>query len=238
MSGPTTVDDVVLGAFPHPTLPPIQGRPTYDSLVELRRLLRANAASIPCLLGGGAHGYTALTLSPARYYTLTGHNFNIPANPGVHPVIPVNATQHQITQANRQHKADVKEFQTYTAVQGALKKQILAAIEDIYLSAIKDPILGYANRTTMDMLDHLFNNYAQLTPTELADNMMIHLVKPWDPSTPFETVINQIERCTEFADDGGAPIPAQIILNTAYTLVFNSGAYFDDIRDWERMSSK
>ena len=94
--------------------------------------------------------------------------------------------------------------------------------------------MGYANRTTMDILNHLFTNYAQLTPTELADNMMVHLVKPWDPSTPFETVINQIERCTEFADDGGAPIPAQIILNTAYTLVFNSGAYFDEIRDWER----
>ena len=43
-----------------------------------------------------------------------------------------------------------------------------------------------------------------------------------------ETVINQIERCT------GAQIPAQIIFSTAYTLVFNSGTYFDEICDWER----
>ena len=121
-------------------------------------------------------------------------------------------------------KADIKEFQTCMAVKGALKKQILVAAADVHLSSIKNPVLGHANLTCV-----------QLTPLELADNMMIHLIKPWDPSTPIKMVVNQIDCCVNFAEDGKALILAAIILNTACILVFNSGAHFDKKNcEWER----
>ena len=233
MSGLTTVEDV-LSAFPQPTLPKIQGRPDYESLVQLRKALRANAASIRSNLGGGAHGYAALTLTPAQYNTLTGQVFNAPVHPGVHPNIPAGATGAQISALERQHKADIQEYQEYLAVQQALKKQLIGAVDPIYLRALEDRVLGYANQTVLHMLTHLFENYAQLTATELFDNLTTKLTKPWDPSTPFEAVISQIEDCAEFAEDGNSPLAANQILHAAYSLVFNSGAYFDELKEWDR----
>ena len=233
MSGPTTVDDV-LAAFPHPSLPKIQGRPTYEALHALRQQLRTNAASIPTALGGGQHGYAAITMTDQQYQQLTNQQFVTPAYPGVHPAIPANATGHQIKQLEREHKADLQQYQQYVAVQQALKKQLIQAIDPIYLKAQEDRVIGFANRTTLDLLTYLFATYAQITATDLLDNLTVKLVQPWDPSTPFETVIAQIEDCIEFAQDGGDPISPAQILNAAYTLVFNSGAYFEDLKEWDR----
>eukprot|EP00957_Ditylum_brightwellii_P175701 13378147-Ditylum_brightwellii.AAC.1 len=34
-------------------------------------------------LGGGQHGHLRLTIGGTKYQTLTGHIFNLPANPGI-----------------------------------------------------------------------------------------------------------------------------------------------------------
>ena len=55
---------------------------------------------------------------------------------------------------------------------------------------------------------------------------------PWDPTTPLETLINQIEEATEITDASNQPLSAKQVLRTAYTLVFNSGMYFDKCKKW------
>ena len=49
---------------------------------------------------------------------------------------------------------------------------------------------------------------------------------------PFENLIDQIENCCDIAEAGGQPFTAQQLVNTAYTLVFNTGLYFDDCKTW------
>ena len=62
----------------------------------------------------------------------------------------------QITAANRQYNTDKRKFAEYVSLQNALKKQVLASVDDIYLADIKQPYLGHANRFVLDLFNHLY----------------------------------------------------------------------------------
>jgi hypothetical protein len=44
----------ILEGFPHPTITPVIGIPTYESIAEINLKLNANAASVHSNLGDGA----------------------------------------------------------------------------------------------------------------------------------------------------------------------------------------
>jgi hypothetical protein len=48
-------------------------------------------------------------------------------------------------------------------VQQDLKKQIISVFEPIYLGILNDNMVGYANISARDILDHLFNTYGDIT---------------------------------------------------------------------------
>ena len=85
-----------LDSLPHPTLPPIEGLPTYKSLSAIKELLKANAASVHTMGSRGNHGYLGLILSAPVYNMITpGTFFVIPNNPGLIPLI-MGALQHKL----------------------------------------------------------------------------------------------------------------------------------------------
>ena len=106
--------------------------PTYDIIASVHRKLKANAASVSSTLGGGTHGLLGLIILPATYQTVTGYPFAAPVNPGNLPDIAPAASQAQIGEAVRQHKERLKVWKEYNATDLALKKQILAIIDEVY----------------------------------------------------------------------------------------------------------
>lgn len=63
--------------------------------------LKPNCRSVPCSLGGGAHGYAGIILSPPIYATLPPMTpFVIPVHPGNFQVNP-GATQYAIALAKK-----------------------------------------------------------------------------------------------------------------------------------------
>jgi hypothetical protein len=56
---------------------------------------------------------------------------------------------------------------------------------------------------------------------------------PYDPNQPIETRFQQIQDTRSFEVAGGQPYGAAIIVNMAYTLVFNTGLFPDDCRAWK-----
>ena len=50
------------------------------------------------------------------------------------------------------------------------KNQLLSALDDIYIRALKDHHIGYMNQSICAILQHLFDNYGNITPLELEDN--------------------------------------------------------------------
>jgi hypothetical protein len=71
-----------------------------------------------------------------------------------------------------------------------------------------------------------------IAPTELTHNYE-RLNAMYDPNQPIETLFEQIQDARAFAVAGGQPYGAAMIVNVAYTLVFNTGFFPDACRDWQ-----
>jgi hypothetical protein len=123
-------------------------------------------------------------------------------------------------------------YRTYHNVDQAIKKLIIEAFDDAYLNALSEEIVGYTNCMSLQLLTHLLTYYAMIAPTELTHNYK-HLNTPYNPNQPIEMPFQQVQDARAFAVAGGQPYGAAIIVNVAYTLVFNTGLFPDAFRAWQ-----
>lgn len=224
----------IIDGMPTPTLTKIIGSPNYEAIKQINDELTANAYSIQTNLGCGTVGYARLTLLPATYATISIAAWIPPPNPGTQAGIPANSTAIQIATINRSFDTASTIYATYRMVGNALKKQLLAAVDDIFICSLKQPYIGYGNVTVLDLLTHLFMTYAQISPGDLALNEA-RMKKEYDPNLPIERIFQQIEDAVAYADHGNDPISAVTVTNRAYTLVFQTGIFVDDCKEWKRL---
>ena len=138
MTTPSVED--IMAKFPTRHVNPIRGEPTYDAITTLKGELFANAAVIPTTLGGGQHGHIGLVMNDQLYTTLSTTAFVIPADPGPLPVFSPNITYtaaHRDT-IIREHKEQRRLYDTITNVDLALKKQLIEAVDEVYLAEKKN----------------------------------------------------------------------------------------------------
>ena len=76
----STAIDKILDGFPFPTIPPIVGTPTYNTIAEVNLKLNSNSASVQSNLVCGTLGLLQITVSPAVYNTLSVTPFVVPVN--------------------------------------------------------------------------------------------------------------------------------------------------------------
>jgi hypothetical protein len=219
--------------FPHKSIPPIIGIPTYDGIKDLHLKLNENAVKVHSNLGDGLLGYLGVTVTPAIYNTLSALPFNIPPNPGVAPVFPPGATgpaQHNIRVIFRDESA---AFKKYKDVCNAISAIILEVIDPVYLATLRLPYVGFGTRSPLQLLAHLYRNYAKITPADL-DNNDRAMKTSCDVNQPIEVLYKQIEDAIEFADAGQTPYTPEQVLNIAYQLVYRTGIFADDCKIWKR----
>ena len=61
-------------------------------------------------------------------------------------------------------------FQWYTNLYGFLKKQIIHAVEPVFMSLIKDHLPGFVQITALEMMNHLYSTFGDINDIELEDN--------------------------------------------------------------------
>jgi hypothetical protein len=229
---PSPSPDALIESFPTPTLPNIEGEPTYPQLAAILKEIKANAASVPSVQGGGSNGHLGIVVSDAVYATIApGTPFIKPTNPAQHPTIPRTSTDGAITSIMRRHNERQREFREYNNVQRALKKQLATAIDGIYLEAHKDNNVGYENVSIEVLLQYLFDEYGDITPVDLRANAK-RLDEEWDPSQPIQTLYSRIKEIQTYAQAGNRTFTDQQIVDAAYTIIYKTGVYYDDCDDW------
>jgi len=220
--------------FPKEELTHIVGKPDYASLQKLKKELYANAMAIPSHRGGGQLGHLALLFTPANYLLLPNAAvFVVPVHPGDQPVHAQGATAPQITETNRAYLAQLAEFQTYNAVEQALKKQMLAAVDETYLLPLQDDVFGFAQTTARAMLAHLTTTYGDLTPDQLETNRE-KLAADWNPDNPIETLWERVLECQRIATAGDDAISDSTVVRTLLKLLEDTGLFADAVRDWRK----
>jgi hypothetical protein len=120
-------------------------------------------------------------------------------------------------------------------VDQAFKKMIIDAFEYPYLNALSDEIVGYTNCTSLQLHSHLLTFYAMIGHMELMQNYE-RLNTPYDPSQPIENLFQQIQDPRAFAVVVGQSYGDTMIVNAAFTLVFNTGLFHNDFYAWQAIS--
>jgi hypothetical protein len=229
----STVEDV-MASFPHPILPPVEGEPDYQTLNATRKFLQANSRAIETHLDGGTLVHLGLIISDISYSNITPPTADAPTfwvttdAPGRAPET-MDGTAAQISAARHIWGEDVQTYRTYTSVQQALKKQIISIFEPMYLEILNDNMVGCANISAREMLDHLFETYGNITAVDLEINFE-HIHRAWDPQQPVETLFKQIKDCADYSEAGGVAIGPSQQINVGYAKIFATGNFMSACR--------
>jgi hypothetical protein len=210
-----TVDDVMT-SFPHPLIPTVQGEPDYQTIQATRKYLQANSRAIDTHLGGGTLGHLGLIISDASYAMIAPTTdvgptlWTTPQAPGRAPD-NADGTAAKISAAHNIWEEDAQNYRTCTSVQQALKKQIISVFEPMYVEILNNNMVGYADISARDMLDHLFETYGNITAVDL-EIKFEHMRQAWDPQQAVESLFKQIQDCTDYSEARGVLIghPQQI----------------------------
>jgi hypothetical protein len=227
----STPDEISV-VFPHSSLQKVTGEPTFEDLKIIWRLLNTSAMSVASNEGGGCHGHLGIIMTNEEYFAVVVDVFPVPNTPGPSAAVVAGMTAAVIAETTRLHKEATQVYRTYHNVDQAIKKLIIESFDDVYLNALSDEIVGYTNCMSLQLLTHLLTYYAMIAPTELTQNYE-RLNTPYDPNQPIETLSQQIQDARAFAVAGGQPYGAAMIVNVAYTLVFNTGLFPDACRVWQ-----
>jgi hypothetical protein len=145
-------------------------------------------------------------------------------------------TAAQISAARHVWEEDVQTYRTCTSIQQALKKQIISVFEPMYLDILNDNMVGYANISAIDMMDHLFETYGNITSVDLEINFE-HMRRSWDPQQPVETLFKQIQDCADYSEAGAVPIGHSQQINVGYAKIFATGHFMSACRRWNEKPS-
>jgi hypothetical protein len=156
-----------------------------------------------------------------EYFAIAVDVFPVPSNPGPSAAVVAGMTASVIAEMTRLHQEATQVYHTYHNVDQAIKKLIIESFDNAYRNALSDEIVGYTNCTSLQLLTHLLTYYAMIAPTELTQNYEL-LNTPSDPNQPIEILFQQIQDSRAFAAAGGQPYVAVMIINVAYTLIFNT----------------
>jgi hypothetical protein len=75
----------------------------------------------------------------------------------------------------------------------------------MYLDILNSDMVGFANITSREMLDHLFITYGNITDVDLENNFE-QMRRAWDPQQPVESLFKQIQDCADYSEAGGVII--------------------------------
>ena len=221
--------------FEHVDLTPIVGEPDFISLNRLKNELKRNAQNVPCILGGGNHGFLGLILTPAEYNTIApGTPFNNQPHPG--PLtIPAGTTNVQARVIENTYNANLKLYDQCVAMEKALKQQITKAIHEDWLKPLRDPVTHAINDDIPTMLTFLFAQHGDVSAAALSDKedkvKQMHYV----PATePIDKVFTTIHELAEFAAAANSPYNEQQIINIAYVIIKKCKVFNDAITRFNR----
>lgn len=235
MSSSSSIPNYRDTVFEYADLSAIIGEPTYDTLKLMLNQLKANARAVRTSLGGGNHGHLGLLLSPQQYNIIApGTPFQRPAHPGP-LILPPFQLQHITHQVQSQHSEQVRLYNECHHVEQALRKQIVTAVENSYLAALKNRQTNTITTPLDQVIEYLFRNYGRVTPAQLVHEEQQLTNWVYDPTLPIVIVFNKVDDIADLATAAGSPYSAQQIINFAYVILNKTGKFSQGIREWNRL---
>ena len=141
--------------FPLQTLTVIDGRPSYEQMLNCERELGKNALTVEVPFGGGNRGCLGIVYSTAKYLAEAQAEFIVPESEGAYPTFAANATEDDKKRTISAHIRREKGIKVAKCCERLLINQLLESVDNDYLLELKDGMREYHGRTLRDLLAHL-----------------------------------------------------------------------------------
>ena len=231
--------------FEHKDLDKIYGQPTIETIVKLLKQSKRNAQSVLTTLGGGQLGYLSLYLTTAEYITIPGATaFVRPTDPGAFVPTPNSGistrggtgpdplTPADIATQKLQHDEVRHQYDEMQAIELTLRRQIVAAIEEEYLQALRNPITDTIQATIYEIFDFLKRAYGRLSPEELKTKEALVDNYVYDPATNVDTVFNCIQEFDDLCKLLENSKTDTQLVTYAYLIFQRTGIFMEGLKKW------
>jgi uncharacterized phage-associated protein len=220
--------------FPKPDLTRIIGIPTYDTLHQMQLELKSNALSVHSNLGGGAHGHLGLLMTNAQYALISDAPYERPEHPGVLH-IPHAATRVASDALKRTYDENLRVFHEVRGVEQALIQQIVTAVDEQYITAVKNRETGQFTGDIRQIFTYLLNTYGKISPSQLSEFEKEVTNMHYDPVSPVDNIFNKIEDLLEYGDLANCPFSQPQAIGKAYNLINRTGKFREAIKAWNHL---
>jgi hypothetical protein len=227
--------------LPHPVLTKTgdaNTEPTFVTILATHIERNTNAASIYSTRGYGLLGHLILTINAINYISRSKGNvaFDPHVNPPSVPVHKDKATEAEIAEENRQHKARHLKFVLRHNFDAMLRNLIIAGLPGIFPAAKKHPATGFGNMSCLELLTHLHDMYGHIMEKELEDKVTLVRTQ-WNSPTATESLLIQIKDRIAFAAEGKDEPTKPTILRWAYDIIAKTGHYDLTCREWRQLDT-
>ena len=219
--------------FAHEDLDKIAGEPSYDTLRTIHTQLKANAASVPSILGGGANGHLGLVIAPEKYALISNTPFNRPYHPGLLDV-PIGTLRDEADRVTNAHRQQLDLYNTVQGVEKSLLQQLTKAVEPVYLESLKNQNTGLIQYPIFTVLAHLKSQYGNVHPHEYTEAHNKVTAMTYSIESPIDTVFTALRDLLDISEAANANLQADQAILIAYNILNKTNAFNEDLIAWNR----
>ena len=136
----------------------------------------------------------------------------------------INPTQGDIPIANRKFQNNLHEYHLFNNMNSVRKKIVVAVIDDQWIKGAKNMVMGYANKSFVDLMDWIYVRYVKIMPGELMHNQD-EMRSTYNFKLPIEILFNQMQMGQEFAISGNSPFFDQKLAYMRVTKILATQEY-------------
>lgn len=217
--------------FTTKVLTKVSGRPTFVSIMTIHDELCENAVAIESDAGGGNHGLLGMITTASQYATYSATPFMLPDRPSAAAAVALlNAADARQETAEHAHR--VAEYETATTFAKIAKTMLLNSIEPQFLRALREPIIGFRNRSIREIFAYLLSSYGRIEPIDAA-NAVAKLNDPIDPTADLAKLWTNIRDTMVLSTACEVPMSDAQVLMIAHAALQRTGRYKTKIDDWD-----
>jgi hypothetical protein len=116
----------------------------------------------------------------------------------------------------------------------ALHNLLIAAVPPILLADQRDPIIGFGNKTVLQLLTYLHTTFGSISEKELEQNTA-RMQLQWNPPTAIEALFLQLQNGVSLATAGQDAPTKPTVLRWAYSIIEKTGLFDIACREWRQM---
>ena len=204
----------------------MQESASYDTLHKMQIELKTNALFVHSNKGGGSYGHLGLMVTGDQYALISNIAYMREPYPG-ELVLAQNATHVAAEAQQRAHDEHIR-------VEQALIQQIVAAVVEQYIVAMKERSTGQFTGHVQQILEYLLVTYGKISPSQLNKFDTEVSEMHYDPVTPVNNVFNKIEDLLEYGDMATCPFTQPQAMSKAYNILNKTGKFRESIKEWNR----